>query len=121
MPFNPRSAAFRANPYPIYHRLRAQDPIHYRHEQGDWILTRYADMVALLKDNRIDPRDGIEQVQDERQPNQQNQSNQALNQFWHLRQESQRLRSWWIIVTNPPVHTRLHKVLNRLFRNLLQT
>ena len=112
MPFNPRSAAFRANPYPIYHRLRAQDPIHYRHEQGDWILTRYADMVALLKDNRIDPRDGIEQVQDERQPAK---SAEPLDQFWHLRQESQRLRSWWIIVTNPPVHTRLHKVLNPAF------
>ena len=73
MEFNPRSAEFRANPYPVYHRLRAQDPIHYRHEQGDWILTRYADIVTLLKDNRIGHRDEVEpEGQAKRQPGKSN-------------------------------------------------
>jgi len=118
MEFNPRSAAFRANPYPVYDRLRAEDPIHYWQPRGDWILTRYADIVALLKDNRIDPRDGVEQLEGRTEPNSQDLQdpqdgqNPLFDRFWHLREESQRLRRHWIIVTNPPQHDRLQKVLN---------
>ena len=112
MEFNPRSAQFRANPYPIYHRLRAQDPVHYREEQGDWILTRYADMVALLTDDRIGYLDRVEQEQDETEHNP---PNQAVSKFLHLRQESQRLKKLWINVKNPPTHTRLHKLFQPAF------
>ncbi|MDB9518583.1 cytochrome P450 [Roseofilum reptotaenium CS-1145] len=118
MEFNPRNAAFRANPYPVYDRLRATDPIHYRQSTEDWILTRYADIVTLLKDNRIDPRDGVEPLGDRTEPHPQDlqtpqdRQNPLLDRFLHLREESQRLRQHWIIVTNPPQHDRLQKVLN---------
>ena len=32
-----------ANPYPPYHRLRTEDPVH-RSESGFWVLTRHADL-----------------------------------------------------------------------------
>ncbi|MET0852959.1 MAG: cytochrome P450 [Candidatus Rokuibacteriota bacterium] len=43
---------FVANPYPTYHRLRAQDPVH-RSPLGFWVLTRYEDVVASLRDPRF--------------------------------------------------------------------
>src|SRR3989442_8267736 len=44
--------ATRANPYPFNHELRARDPIH-RSPIGVWVLTRYADAVAVLRDPRF--------------------------------------------------------------------
>src|SRR5882762_8590569 len=43
---------FVADPYPTYHRLRARDPVH-RSPLGFWVLTRYEDVVAVLRDPRL--------------------------------------------------------------------
>ncbi|MBM4441119.1 MAG: cytochrome P450 [Candidatus Rokubacteria bacterium] len=50
--FNPMDPAFIADPYPTYHRLRAEDPVH-EHPLGFWVLTRYDDVVASLRDPRL--------------------------------------------------------------------
>ena len=50
--FNPMDPAFVADPYPTYHRLRAEDPVH-KSPMGFWILTRYDDVVAALRDPRL--------------------------------------------------------------------
>ena len=47
--FNPFDPEFKANPYPTYARLRAEDPVH-QSPLGFLVLTRYADAVALLRD-----------------------------------------------------------------------
>ena len=39
-----------ANPYPLYHRLRTEDPVHWDPYLHAWILTRYADCVTVLHD-----------------------------------------------------------------------
>ena len=45
--FNPMDPEFLANPYPTYHRLRREDPVH--HSPLDfWVLTRYEELVALV-------------------------------------------------------------------------
>src|SRR2546426_12805573 len=49
--FNPMDSAFNADPFPTYHRLRAEDPVH-RSPLGFWVLTRYEDVVAVLRDLR---------------------------------------------------------------------
>jgi cytochrome P450 len=43
---------FLADPYPVYHRLRAEDPVH-RHPFGFFVLTRYDDVAAFLRDARF--------------------------------------------------------------------
>ena len=43
---------FLADPYPVYHRLRAEDPVH-RHPFGFYVLTRYDDVAAFLRDARF--------------------------------------------------------------------
>src|SRR6185436_5221089 len=50
--FNPMDPAFVADPYPTYRRLRAEDPVH-QSPLGFWVLTRYEDVAAALRDPRL--------------------------------------------------------------------
>ena len=50
--FNPMDPAFVADPYPTYRRLLAEDPVHHS-PMGFWVLTRYDDVVAALRDPRL--------------------------------------------------------------------
>jgi cytochrome P450 len=43
---------FLADPYPVYHRLRSEDPVHH-HPFGFYVLTRYDDVTAFLRDPRF--------------------------------------------------------------------
>jgi hypothetical protein len=42
------SPAFFANPYPLFHQLRARAPVYWSEALGAWVLTRYADVAAVL-------------------------------------------------------------------------
>lgn len=46
--FNPFSAEFRRDPYPMYRMLRETNPVHKT--LGMWVLTRHADVRAVLRD-----------------------------------------------------------------------
>ncbi len=37
-----------ANPYPLYHRLREEDPVHWDPFLHAWVVTRYEDVVRVL-------------------------------------------------------------------------
>src|SRR5258706_10985298 len=37
-----------ANPYPLYARLRSEDPVHWDPYLHAWIVTRYADVITVL-------------------------------------------------------------------------
>ena len=50
--FNPMEPEFLADPYPMYHRLRTEDPVHHS-ALGFWVLTRYEDVVTALRDPRL--------------------------------------------------------------------
>jgi cytochrome P450 len=39
-----------ADPYPLYHRLRREDPVHWDPFLHSWVVTRYADVVRVLRD-----------------------------------------------------------------------
>src|SRR5215212_4339242 len=53
---NLASPQFKANPYPFYTRLRTETPV-YRatlpNRKTAWLVTRYDDVLALLKDERL--------------------------------------------------------------------
>jgi cytochrome P450 len=44
------SAEFLVDPYAHYRRLRESDPVHWDEARGSWVLTRYADVAAALRD-----------------------------------------------------------------------
>src|SRR5262245_10057587 len=50
--FNPMDPELLADPYPTYHRLRAEDPVH-QSPLGFWVLTRYEDVASVLRDPRF--------------------------------------------------------------------
>jgi cytochrome P450 len=50
--FNPMDPEFLADPYPTYRRLRTEDPVH-QSPLGFWVLTRYEDVAAVLRDARF--------------------------------------------------------------------
>ncbi len=46
------TAEGRANPYPLYHELRAMRPVHHT-KRGMWLLSRYDDCWAAMRDPRF--------------------------------------------------------------------
>src|SRR6266576_804977 len=46
---------FKANPYPLYARLRVESPVCRTRFLGwrAWLVTRYNDVLSLLKDERL--------------------------------------------------------------------
>src|SRR5882762_6775113 len=43
-----------ANPYPLYHRLRTEAPVHWDPYLHAWVVTRYADVITVLHDFSAD-------------------------------------------------------------------
>ena len=39
-----------ADPYPLYHRLRTEDPVHWDPFLHVWVVTRYRDVIRVLHD-----------------------------------------------------------------------
>jgi len=51
--YQPSSPAFIADPYPVFERLRADHPVIYDPATGQWLVSRFADVGALLRDRRL--------------------------------------------------------------------
>ena len=48
--YRPFSAAVMADPYPWYERLRAESPVHYDEHDDLWVISRYDDVLHVLRD-----------------------------------------------------------------------
>jgi cytochrome P450 len=73
MSFNIASSQFKANPYPIYAQLRAEAPvarITLPDKRVAWLVTRYDDVLAALRDERLvkDLRNAMPPDQQKQQP-----------------------------------------------------
>ncbi|CAN5430708.1 cytochrome P450 [soil metagenome] len=106
--FNPLDPAILADPYPTYRWLQVHDPVHWGapgdpHTEGCWYITRYADVVAALKE----PRLGLEiwRVLPERQ-------SQALSE---TQKPIVAMSKQWMVLRDPPAHTRLRSLVQRVF------
>ena len=103
-----RSAGSLENPYPVYHVIRTvrpvlEVPVPGFDGPGVWMLTRYRDVHALLRD----PRFSVERL---RAPLVRDNLHR-LPDF--LRQSAEGLRS--MLVMDPPDHTRVRKLVNKAF------
>jgi pimeloyl-[acyl-carrier protein] synthase len=102
--FNPFLAEFRNDPYPFYERLRSQDPIHFSF-MGVWVITRYADAIAVLRD----PRFSVDMRQ---------WGNYKDIRFREKTGELGSLgsiTSKWMLCMDPPDHTRLQRLASKAF------
>ena len=104
--FNPFLPEVHEDPYPMYERLRREDPVH-RSELGIWVLTRHADVLALLRDPRTsrDPRRS-ERVELLR-------ATAGSVEVDQLLDEEEAAPS--MLFVDPPDHTRLRTLVNKAF------
>lgn len=102
-PLDPTNAAFRADPFPVFRRLRLEDPVHRSEAVGGWVLTRYADVQNVLRDARLSS-DRITPFFDNLDPEQRT-ATRELGDF---------LRKW-AVFSDPPQHTRLRALFNKAF------
>ena len=51
--FDAQDSEFHADPYPMYSQLRAHAPVLWYEDMGFWLLTRYRDVAAAIKNPRI--------------------------------------------------------------------
>jgi hypothetical protein len=49
--FDPYDYAIQDDPYPTYRRLRLEQPLHHNVEHDFWVLSRYADIHAAVRDD----------------------------------------------------------------------
>ena len=95
--------AFLPDPYPTFHRLRAESPVLRDAATGDWLVTGYAGVVAALGDGRLS-------------------SDRTAAYLAGLPAETRerlaplaRLRADMMLFVDPPKHTRLRGLVNRAF------
>lgn len=96
-PLNPFSPELIPDPYPAYERLRSEGPTYFS-PVGTWVLSRYADVLTVLRDPRfgrggfgynVDAMFGPGPIADS--------------------------FSKWMLFLNPPDHTRLRVLVTKAF------
>jgi cytochrome P450 len=98
--FDPLSPELLDDPYPVYHRLRAEDPVH-RSPLGLYVITRYSDVSSVLRDKRFG-KDFVGQAT-------QRHGAQILDEPVY------RSMRHWMLTQNPPDHTRLRGLVVQAF------
>src|SRR5256886_214607 len=93
-----------ADPYTYYGRLREEDPIHWNPRYETWVLTRYADVVWVLRHPEVfsseiflrDPHPPLPPILE---------TDQALYEF------NKHYLSHWFIRRDAPDHLRMRRVV----------
>ena len=104
--YRPEDPATLANPYPLFARMRAEDPVHWSPRLKSWILTRYDDVKRVcLEPERM--------------------SSDRLRPFFASipSDETKRIGdimrylSLWMVFKDAPEHTRLRRLTSKVFHN----
>lgn len=101
--FRPDAPEFLADPFPIYRRLREEDPVHWSPRLKAWVLTRYDDVKGVLLDRTI--------------------SSDRMRPFFATLPGPEAARigdivkylSTWMVFRDPPEHTRLRRLTSKVF------
>jgi pimeloyl-[acyl-carrier protein] synthase len=94
--FNPFDTAVMADPYPYYRRMREEDPVHWNDTVRAWFLTRHADVVELLRDDRFS-------------------ADRTRSERFRPPPPHRRRPGRSMLVLDPPDHTRLRNLVNKAF------
>jgi len=104
--YRPEDPATLANPYPLFARMRAEDPVHWSPRLKSWILTRYDDVKRVcLEPERM--------------------SSDRLRPFFASIPSDEakkigdimRYLSLWMVFKDAPEHTRLRRLTSKVFHN----
>ena len=96
-----------ADPYPLFHRLRSEDPVHWSDRLNGWVLTRYDDVRAASRDPRFaNDRASV------------NMSGLAEPERTRLAPLGEHVSNW-LGFTDPPKHTRMRNLVSKSFTSEL--
>src|SRR5919206_539593 len=103
--FDPWSPSFVAHPYDVYAALREHAPVVRFEPTGQWLVARYADVNALLRDRRLGRTYLHVATHEEmgRPPDPDH-----LAPFWRLIRDG-------MLDREPPDHTRLRRLVSQAF------
>jgi cytochrome P450 len=101
--YKPNDPAVLADPFPLYARLRDEDPAHWSPRLKAWVLTRYDDVKRVCLDSTM--------------------SSDRLRPFFATLPppeatkiaELARYLTLWMVFRDPPEHTRLRRLAARVF------
>ncbi|MFM8609425.1 MAG: cytochrome P450 [Burkholderiaceae bacterium] len=102
--WRPEDPATLADPYPLFVRMREEDPCHWSPRLRAWVLTRYDDVKRvcldkdLLSSNRLKPFFAAMPPPE-------------AERIAHII----RYLSLWMVFTDPPDHTRLRRLTSKVF------
>jgi cytochrome P450 len=103
--FQPQEIGFIADPYPAYDELRRAGRIHYDERTDHWLITRHADVNALLRDRRFG-RTYLHRATHEEMGRPPDPELEAP--FWHVVRNG-------MLDREPPDHTRLRSLVSKAF------
>ena len=89
-----------ADPYPLYHRLRTEDPVHWDPYLHAWVVTRYADVVTVYQRFSADRTYTPQQL-----------STMGMSALSPIAQVMVRQ----MLFMDPPAHTRIRSLAARAF------
>jgi cytochrome P450 len=89
-----------ANPYPLFRRLQTEDPVHWDPYLHAWIVTRYADVVTVLRDFSAD-----------RTPTPEHLTEIGLQELAPIAQVMVKQ----MLFLDPPTHTRIRRLASYAF------
>jgi cytochrome P450 len=92
-----------ANPYELYRRLRENDPVYWDERANSWVLTRYVEVSAALRDARFSAAGFMEDISwipDEMRP---------------MLEPPIRALTRQMLFMDPPDHTRLRGLVAKAF------
>jgi cytochrome P450 len=101
--YRPEDRAFLSDPFPLYRRMRDEDPAHWSPRLKAWVLTRYDDVKAACLNKDM--------------------SSDRLRPFFaslpsdEARRIGEIIRylSLWMVFRDPPDHTRLRRLASKVF------
>jgi cytochrome P450 len=90
-----------ADPYPVYHRLRSSAPVLWAEPLKSWVLTRYDDVAAVLRDGARFSSERLGSVTERL-------GRPELEAMLRMRAEA-------MLDTDAPKHTRLRSLVSKAF------
>src|SRR5207253_3634585 len=101
--YRPNDPSVLADPFPLYQRMRDEDPAHWSLILKAWVLTRYEDVKRVCLDSRM--------------------SSDRLRPFFATLPSAEaermaelvRILTLWMVFRDPPEHTRLRRLASRVF------
>ena len=101
--YDPSDPIIMADPFPIYDKLREEDPVHWSPCLKSWVITRYSDVRdPLLSDNLSVNR--LTKFYSNLPPRQA----AILKDIIHY-------LNLWLVFRDPPDHTRLRRIMRHAF------